>query len=558
MDFLQDKIKKKQFLCNYSVFLLNGMLALSIGSLLPFIRDARGLDYAFCGLIVSLHSVGNLFSSFTAGLLPVAIGRKKSILFFNLFFALSYVLIIFGNHNWCIAMAFFLTGVARGATSNFCNTAINSLAPGKAWTINGLHAMFSVGAFLFPILLTLFTATGESGWITACYFMLAMGILSWILYAMIPMENDRVEKEKKDGSFGFFSEPLFYLCVATLFFYLCAEQGVIGWMITYFKDTGFLPASLSQMTASVLWVMILAGRLTTAWLSTRMQKEKLLPIMGVGLVCFFFLLLFSRSTVWIVIGITNLGKLNTVAMAALFILTLILCKVIFFGDYTAETVAADGLTFGAAVELAVAMPLSWLPLISDYTREAKQPVKATAVSAIVYGVISCWMYLIGMGAAIYTGESDIAQIMVKAGLGIVGLLIIIFSTVTTTFLDAYSAGISSETLSHKLNGKYIAIAVTVVGALAAIVYPMDNITNFLYLIGSVFAPMIAIQIADFFLLKEDYSEKEIQISNMVLWIIGFILYRILMRIDIPVGNTLPDIAITVVLCLIWGKISKKK
>ena len=47
------------------------------------------------------------------------------------------------------------------------------------------------------------------------------------------------------------------------------------------------------------------------------------------------------------------------------------------------------------------------------------------------------MYLIGMGAAILTGETDIAQIMVKAGLGVVGLLIIVFSTVTTTFLDAY-------------------------------------------------------------------------------------------------------------------------
>ena len=261
---------------------------------------------------------------------------------------------------------------------------------------------------------------------------------------------------------------------------------------------------------------------------------------------------------WIVIGITNLGKLNTVAMAALFILTLILCKVIFFGDYHAASVAADGLTFGAAVELAVAMPLSWLPLISDYTREAKEPVKATAVSAVVYGVISCWMYLIGMGAAIYTGESDIAQIMVKAGLGIVGLLIIIFSTVTTTFLDAYSAGISSETLSHKLNGKYIAIGVTIVGALAAIVYPMDNITDFLYLIGSVFAPMIAIQIADFFLLKEDHSEKGVQISNMILWVIGFILYRMLMKVDLPVGNTLPDMVITMVLCLIWGKIAGNK
>lgn len=261
--------------------------------------------------------------------------------------------------------------------------------------------------------------------------------------------------------------------------------------------------------------------------------------------------------IWILVGIESLGKINTVAMAALFILTVVLSFII-FGHGSLNTVANDGLTFGAAVELAVAMPLSWLPLISDYTREAKEPVKATAVSAVVYGVISCWMYLIGMGAAIYTGESDIAQIMVKAGLGIVGLLIIIFSTVTTTFLDAYSAGISSETLSHKLNGKYIAIGVTIVGALAAIVYPMDNITDFLYLIGSVFAPMIAIQIADFFLLKEDHSEKEIQISNMILWVIGFVLYRMLMKVDLPVGNTLPDMVITMVLCLIWGKISKKK
>lgn len=264
---------------------------------------------------------------------------------------------------------------------------------------------------------------------------------------------------------------------------------------------------------------------------------------------------------WIVIGITNLGKLNTVAMAALFILTLILCKVIFFGDYTAETVAADGLTFGAAVELAVAMPLSWLPLISDYTREAKEPVKATAVSAITYGIVSCWMYVIGMGAAIITGEYDIAQIMLKAGLGIVGLLIIVFSTVTTTFLDAYSAGISSETVVNKWNGKHVAIVVTVLGTIAAIVYPMDNITDFLYLIGSVFAPMIAIQIADFFLLKLDKSNQAVHVPNMIIWVIGFIAYRILMNIDMPVGNTLPDMVVTIILCLIVGKlfpVSKKR
>lgn len=260
---------------------------------------------------------------------------------------------------------------------------------------------------------------------------------------------------------------------------------------------------------------------------------------------------------WILIGITNLGKINTIAMTALFILTLILCKVIFFDSGAVGVISDESMTFGAAVELSVAMPLSWLPLISDYTREAKNPVKATAVSAIVYGLVSTWMYVIGMGAAIYTGEYDIAQIMVKAGLGIAGLLIIVFSTVTTTFLDAYSAGISSESIVAKWNGKYVAIGVAVLGTIAAIVYPMDNITNFLYLIGSVFAPMIAIQLADFFLLKRT-TEKNFDVVNLVIWVIGFITYRCLMNVDMVIGNTLPDMAVTIVLCLVVRKVIVRK
>lgn len=251
---------------------------------------------------------------------------------------------------------------------------------------------------------------------------------------------------------------------------------------------------------------------------------------------------------WILIGLKNLGNVNKIAMTALFILTLILCKVIFFGD-TVPFTSDESLSFGAAVELAVAMPLSWLPLISDYTREAKEPKKATLASAITYGVISTWMYVIGMGAAIYTGEYDIAQIMVKAGLGIAGLLIIIFSTVTTTFMDAFSAGVSSESITKKINGKWAAVIVTIVGIIGAIVYPMDNITNFLYLIGSVFAPMIAIQIADYFFLKKDHIEKQVNITNLVIWVIGFVLYRYLMHVDIIIGNTFPDMIITMVLCI---------
>ena len=65
----QNSDEKKQLVYTYLAFMLNGILALSIGSLLPFIRETRGLNYAFAGLLVSLHSVGNLFSSFASVLI---------------------------------------------------------------------------------------------------------------------------------------------------------------------------------------------------------------------------------------------------------------------------------------------------------------------------------------------------------------------------------------------------------------------------------------------------------------------------------------------------------
>lgn len=262
--------------------------------------------------------------------------------------------------------------------------------------------------------------------------------------------------------------------------------------------------------------------------------------------------------VWILVGVTNLGWLNRLSMAALFLLTLVLCGVIFGSGTPAGSGLGEAMTFGAAVELAVAMPLSWLPLISDYTREAEKPFPATLASALVYGLTSTWMYTIGMGAAIYTGEYDIAAIMVKAGLGIAALVILILSTVTTTFLDAWSAGISAESLSKKLSGKQIAALTAAIGTAAAILWPMDDITGFLYLIGSVFAPMIAIQIADFFILHRNRFQENADLRNLVIWVIGFAAYRWLMGVDLLIGCTLADMLLTVFLCVVTEKFSAER
>ena len=256
---------------------------------------------------------------------------------------------------------------------------------------------------------------------------------------------------------------------------------------------------------------------------------------------------------WIALGVSNLGKINVLAMTLLLILTLILSKVIFI-DHAGLSQAAGFMSFGAAVELSVAMPLSWLPVIADYTREAERPIAASAVSVIIYGIASCWMYIIGLGAALLTQESDIASIMVQAGLGAAGLLIVIFSTVTTTFLDAYSAGVSAVSIFPSWKEKRVGIVVTLISILAAILFPMDDITDFLYLIGSVFAPMIAIQIADVLLLRHDRSDAAFCLDNLLIWLAGFILYRLLMRTDFVLGNTLPDMVIVMLITLFVHKL----
>lgn len=269
---------------------------------------------------------------------------------------------------------------------------------------------------------------------------------------------------------------------------------------------------------------------------------------------------------WVLVGLKRLEKINMVAMTALFLMTLVLCFVIVtrgnFGTlFNGSSVNKDVLTFGAAIELSAAMPLSWIPVISDYTSNSTKPVKATVVSTIVYCLVSCWMYLIGMSAAISMGTSDIAQISLRAGLGVVGLLIILFSTVTTNFLAAHSAGVSGEVIgesfSKHINGKYLSILVVLLGTIAAILYPMDNIEDFLYLINSVFAPMIAVMIADFFFNKKRSVTKEWDWTNLIVWLIGLSLYRVLMHVDIVIGYTLPDIVITAVLCVIVHRILPK-
>ena len=272
-------------------------------------------------------------------------------------------------------------------------------------------------------------------------------------------------------------------------------------------------------------------------------------------VSWWSLIIGAFIALWIVMGLKNLSKVNVVVMAALFILTIVLSLVVFKGG-TPQVPAGD-LTFGGAVELAVAMPLSWLPIISDYTRTAEKPGLATAASCSAYFIASSWMFLIGMGAALFTGQDDIAAIMVQAGMGVAGILVVLLSTVTTTFLDAFSAGVSCQSLVPKVSDKVLALIATVLGVILAIFAAPDQFQDFLYLIGSVFAPMTAILLSDFFILKQNHTADSVNWLNLVLWVLGVILYRFLLNVDTPVGITVPVVVILMVISALVHKVLNK-
>ena len=253
---------------------------------------------------------------------------------------------------------------------------------------------------------------------------------------------------------------------------------------------------------------------------------------------------------WVYVGIRRSANVTTVVMAALTVLLAILSVKLFglgSGSSAAANVAsaagnaatATALKFWNIFEISIAMPISWLPVISDYTKDAEKPVKATAISAIAYTFASLWMYIIGIEISGIGASNNIAQAILLAGLGLPGIIIVVLSTVTTNFLAANSAGESSKAIYSKINPKIAGVIVSFLSAALAISGIMEHYISFLYLIASVFAPMAAVLLVSFYFSKERTESLGAWLWNIFAWLAGFIAYQVAEHFDsVFLGPTL--------------------
>lgn len=259
---------------------------------------------------------------------------------------------------------------------------------------------------------------------------------------------------------------------------------------------------------------------------------------------------------WIWLGKVGFQKLNVVAVVLLFALTLVLCGVVFQEGSILHVKPTDEMSFGSALELSIIMPLSWLPLISDYTRFAKSKKGGLIGSFTGYFIGSSLMYAIGLAIALYAQDASVGTMMMALHLGFAALGIVLLSTITTTFLDAYSAGVTFTNIFPQMSERKIALVMAVLGLLVALFTPIEQYENFLYAIGSVFGPLFAIVLSDYFIFKKVQIEPTLalHVGSLIVWAMGVVLYYQFITLDLPLGSTLPTMLATSIIFIITKKV----
>ncbi|WP_087127931.1 putative hydroxymethylpyrimidine transporter CytX [Caballeronia concitans] len=223
------------------------------------------------------------------------------------------------------------------------------------------------------------------------------------------------------------------------------------------------------------------------------------------------------------------------------------------------------MAFGAGIDLVVAMPLSWLPLIADYTRFGRSAGGTFRGTLLGYGIANLWFYALGAvyGLAAGGGDALLTVAFAQAGGGI-ALLLILIDEIDNAFADIHSAAVSTGTFWARTSVPMLSAGYGALCTLVALVVAMGKYQNFLLLIGSVFAPLFGVVLADHFIVRKRRIDTAAlgrtdgrygysggwHVSAFIAWAIGIAAYHAINQWLPDLGATLPSLALGAVCYLL--------
>ena len=276
----------------FLTFFFSGICAISAGVVVSLLQEKYGFAYGMTGTLLSLMSIGNLIAGFLVGVLPGALGMKRSVLLLTIGYAVGYSLMGLTGAVAVLALAFFLVGIAKGSVMNTCTILVSDNSANRTRGMNLMHSCYACGALLCPFLIA---AAARVSTALAVFLLAVLGLMLWLVYGFTPLGggSQKTARTKEVIDWSFLHAPRFWLLTGLLFCQNAAEQSVTGWMVTYFKGSGIIAGSLAAYTVTVMWGATLVARLLIAFVFPFKNPRK--AMVGMSVLCTFFYVLLVRA-----------------------------------------------------------------------------------------------------------------------------------------------------------------------------------------------------------------------------------------------------------------------
>lgn len=230
----------------------------------------------------------------------------------------------------------------------------------------------------------------------------------------------------------------------------------------------------------------------------------------------------------------------------------------------------SGMSFFSALDLVIAMPVSWMPLVADYNRFARKSKSALWATFIGFTMTNILFYFAG----VMLGTSDVIEIIVAIQAMFFGflMLLLIVDEADNAFADVYSAAVSTQNIFSHISQKHLIGGLTALSAILAMVMTIQHYEAFLLLIGAIFVPLFGVVLTDYYVVKKRkyteqmlYGQRGIEIPAIIAWALGAMINYMLSPLSpiympqLPaIGATIPSLAAASLIYLAIMRLQSRK
>lgn len=209
-----------------------------------------------------------------------------------------------------------------------------------------------------------------------------------------------------------------------------------------------------------------------------------------------------------------------------------------------------GMSTLSALDLVIAMPVSWLPLVADFARHGRDGNSALRGTWLGYAIANIWCYALGLLVALTTPSTDLVAALLLAQGGLIALGLILIDEVDNAYGDLYSGSVAGHSLKPGWSVRRWGMILAVLCTALALVLPMHSLEPFLLMLSSVFVPLYGVILARLAgqpNVASLMTEHRVNYSAVIIWLLGVACYHVCAQLAPSWGAALPTLVLTFVL-----------